>query len=88
MNLLARFKAATGLSDQQIADLIGRPRSTVQSVVAGRAPDTTPPAAILPTVSARAVLLADLADDLHKMNVDILAALLDSDPTNHGDNTQ
>lgn len=87
MNLLARFKAATGLSDQQIADLIGRPRSTVQSVVAGRAPDTTPPGALLPTIDARLALLAALADDLHKMQVDNLAALLDSDPTNHGDNT-
>lgn len=88
MNLLARFKAATGLSDQQIATLVGRPRSTVQSTVAGRAPDTTPPAALLPTVRARAVLLADLADDLHKMQVDNLAALLDDTQTNHGDNTQ
>lgn len=85
MNLLARFKAATGLPDQQIADLVGRPRSTVQSVVAGRAPDTTPPAALLPTINARQAMLADLADDLHKMHVDNLAALLDSDQTNHGD---
>lgn len=64
MNLLARFKQATGLSDQQIADLIGRPRSTVQSVVAGRAPDTTPPGALLPTIAERQAMLADLADDL------------------------
>jgi len=87
MNLLARFKQATGLSDQQIADLIGRPRSTVQSVIAGRAPDTTPPAALLPTIDARQAMLADLADDLHKTQVDNLAALLNDTQTNHGDNT-
>ncbi len=88
MNLLARFKAATGLSDQQLAALIGRPRSTVQSIVAGRAPDTTPPAALLPTINARQAMLADLAADLHKMQVDNLAALLDDTQTNHGDTDQ
>lgn len=85
MNLLARFKAATGLSDQQIAALIGRPRSTVQSVIAGRAPDTTPPAALLPTINARQAMLTDLAADLHKMQVDNLATLLDDTQTNRED---
>jgi len=75
-SLLARFKQATGLSDQQIADLIGRPRSTVQSVVAGRAPDTTSPAALLPTITERATLLDSLKQDCQR------------DQTNHEDNTQ
>jgi hypothetical protein len=75
MNLLARFKAATGLSDQQIAGLIGRPRSTVQSVVAGRAPDTTPPAALLPTINARQAMLDSLKQDCQR------------DQTNHEDTT-
>jgi hypothetical protein len=74
-NLLARFKLATGLSDQQIADLIGRPRSTVQSVVAGRAPDTTPPATLLPTITARQEALDALKQDCQR------------DQTNHGDDT-
>jgi len=74
-SLLARFKAATGLSDQQIADLIGRPRSTVQSVVAGRAPDTTTAAQILPTITERQAMLDTLKQDCQR------------DDTNHGDNT-
>lgn len=75
MNLLARFKAATGLSDQQIAALVGRPRSTVQSVVAGRAPDTTPPATLLPTINARQMMLDSLKQDCQR------------DQTNHEDTT-
>jgi len=75
MNLLARFKLATGLSDQQIADLIGRPRSTVQSIITGRAPDTTPPAALLLTITERQALLDTLKQDCQRGQ------------TNHGDNT-
>lgn len=74
-NILARFKAATGLSDQQIADLIGRPRSTVQSVVAGRAQDTVTPAQILPTINARLEALDAIKQDCQP------------DDTNHGDTT-
>ena len=34
--ILARFKAATGMSDRELADLTGYARSTVQAHLAGK----------------------------------------------------
>ena len=36
MTILARFKAATGLSDRELASLTGYARSTVQAHLAGK----------------------------------------------------
>lgn len=40
---LARFKAATGMGDREIGDLLGRARSSVQAQVSGRIADSLTP---------------------------------------------
>lgn len=41
--VLARFKAATGLSDKNIGDMLNLARSTVQATIAGRMPEKLTP---------------------------------------------
>jgi plasmid maintenance system antidote protein VapI len=75
-SLTARLKQATGLSDQQIANLTGRPRSTIQAVIAGKLADTVTPEQILPTINARLEALDTLKQDCQRAD------------TNHGDTDQ
>ncbi len=67
MTIVARFKAATGLSDRELAALLGVARSTVQAGLAGKLrlkiPDVTR-AALLAVVTDRQQALAQLAHDL------------------------
>jgi len=67
MTIVARFKAATGLSDRELATLLGVARSTVQAGLAGKLrlkiPDVTR-AALLAVVTDRQQALAQLAHDL------------------------
>ncbi len=65
--IVARFKAATGMSDRELATLLGVARSTVQAGLAGKLrlkiPDVTR-AALLAVVTDRQQALAALAADL------------------------
>ncbi len=67
MTIVARFKAATGMSDRELATLLGVARSTVQAGLAGKLrlkiPDVTR-AALLAVVTDRQQALAALAADL------------------------
>jgi len=73
MTLLARFKAATGLSDRAIAELLGKPRSTVQAALAGKLQLDPDPAALRPVITDR---------------LDKLAHLLDATSANHKETTE
>jgi transcriptional regulator with XRE-family HTH domain len=65
--IVARFKQATGMSDRELATLLGVARSTVQAGLAGKLrlkiPDATR-AALLAVVTDRQQALAALAHDL------------------------
>jgi len=65
--IVARFKAATGMSDRELATLLGVARSTVQAGLAGklrlRLTDATREA-LLAVVTDRQQALAQLAEDL------------------------
>ena len=65
--IVARFKQATGMSDRELATLLGVARSTVQAGLAGKLrlkiPDVTR-AALLAVVTDRQQALAALAADL------------------------
>lgn len=65
--IVARFKQATGLSDRELATLLGVARSTVQAGLAGKLrlkiPDVTREA-LLAVVTDRQQALAQLAHDL------------------------
>jgi transcriptional regulator with XRE-family HTH domain len=65
--IVARFKAATGMSDRELAALLGVARSTVQAGLAGKLrlklSDATR-AALLAVVTDRQQALAQLAEDL------------------------
>ena len=65
--IVARFKAATGMSDRELATLLGVARSTVQAGLAGKLrlkiPDVTR-AALLAVIADRQQALAQLAEDL------------------------
>ena len=67
MTIVARFKQATGLSDRELAALLGVARSTVQAGLAGKlrlkTPDATR-AALLAVITDRQTALAALAADL------------------------
>ncbi len=65
--ILARFKAATGLPDRELATLLGVARSTTQAILAGKLPHTLTDAArraVLTIVTERQRALAQLAEDL------------------------
>lgn len=57
---LSRFKAATGMGDREIGDLLGRARSSVQAQVSGRIADSLTP----DDVSRLAAALADRVSQL------------------------
>jgi transcriptional regulator with XRE-family HTH domain len=65
--IVARFKAATGMSDRELAALLGVARSTVQAGLAGKLrlkiPDATREA-LLAVIADRQQALAALAADL------------------------
>ena len=65
--IVARFKQATGLSDRELAALLGVARSTVQAGLAGKLrlkiPDATREA-LLAVIADRQQALAALAADL------------------------
>jgi plasmid maintenance system antidote protein VapI len=65
--IVARFKAATGMSDRELATLLGVARSTVQAGLAGKLrlkiPDATREA-LLAVITDRQAALAALAADL------------------------
>jgi len=65
--IVARFKAATGMSDRELATLLGVARSTVQAGLAGKLrlkiPDATREA-LLAVIADRQQALAALAADL------------------------
>jgi hypothetical protein len=65
--IVARFKQATGLSDRELATLLGVARSTVQAGLAGKLqlkiPDATREA-LLAVIADRQAALAALAEDL------------------------
>jgi len=65
--MIAAFKQATGMSDRELATLLGVARSTVQAGLAGKLrlkiPDVTR-AALLAVVTDRQQALAQLAHDL------------------------
>jgi predicted XRE-type DNA-binding protein len=65
--IVARFKQATGMSDRELATLLGVARSTVQAGLAGKLrlkiPDATREA-LLTVVAERQQALAQLAHDL------------------------
>jgi plasmid maintenance system antidote protein VapI len=67
MTIVARFKAATGLSDRELAALLGVARSTVQAGLAGkltlRLTDDAR-ANLLAVVTDRQQALTQLAEDL------------------------
>jgi len=65
--MIARFKAATGMSDRELASLLGVARSTVQAGLAGKLRlKLTDDArqALAATVTERQQALAQLAADL------------------------
>ena len=67
MTILARFKAATGLPDRELATLLGVARSTVQAGLAGKLTlKLTDDArqALAAVVTERQQALAQLAADL------------------------
>jgi transcriptional regulator with XRE-family HTH domain len=65
--IVARFKQATGMSDRELATLLGVARSTVQAGLAGKLrlkiPDATR-ATLLAVIADRQQALAQLAADL------------------------
>lgn len=65
--IVARFKQATGMSDRELAALLGVARSTVQAGLAGKLrlkiPDATREA-LLTVITERQAALAQLAHDL------------------------
>lgn len=65
--IVARFKQATGMSDRELATLLGVARSTVQAGLAGKLrlkiPDATREA-LLAVIADRQAALAALAQDL------------------------
>ena len=67
MTILARFKAATGLPDRELATLLGVARSTVQAYLAGKLTLTLIDEdrdALAAVVAERQQALAQLAADL------------------------
>ena len=67
MILLAKFKAATGLPDRELATLLGVARSTVQAYLAGKLAITLieeDREALAIVVAERQQALAQLAKDL------------------------
>jgi predicted transcriptional regulator len=65
--IVARFKQATGMSDREIAPLLGVARSTVQAYLAGTLALTLTDATranLLAVVTDRQQALAQLAHDL------------------------
>ena len=67
MSLLARFKAATGMSDRELATLLGVARSTVQAGLAGKLTlklTDDARAALAAVAAERQAALTQLAADL------------------------
>jgi len=65
--MIARFKQATGMSDRELATLLGVARSTVQAGLAGKLRlkiSDTARDALAATVTERQQALAQLAADL------------------------
>ena len=65
--IVARFKQATGMSDRELATLLGVARSTVQAGLAGKLRLKIPDATrtnLLAVITERQAALAQLAQDL------------------------
>lgn len=68
-SLLRRFKLATNAFDQEIADIVGMKRSTVQAVICGRTPEYLDDAQKAKLLAAMRSFVSDATEALETLEL-------------------